>query len=175
MLKTKQLVLCALFCALTIIFAQFVIPATPVQFSLSIVPVLLCGFMLTAKYAFFTQIAYLLLAMAGMPVLGKFMGGPGALFGPTGGYILSYPIMAFVCSVISHKLNSKNPIVNFVCQIPSLMLCYVFGTAYLAISTNISFLAAFFQGVVPFLFFDVAKLALCAVCITILTKHKIKF
>ncbi len=171
-MKTKQLVLCALFCALTIIFAQLIIPTTPVQFSLSILPVLLCGFVLSPKYAFFTQLAYILLGAAGLPVLGKFMGGLGALFGPTGGYVLSYPLMALACSFIAGKANTKNIFINFLCQIPSLLICYIAGSAYLAFNMHTSFYAALAAGVFPFILFDIIKLAVCSLAASLLKHHK---
>lgn len=172
-MKTKQLVLCALFCALTVIFSQIVIPTVPVQFSLSVVPVLMCGFVLEPKYAFLSQISYLFLGICGLPVLGKFMGGAGALFGPTGGYVLSYPLMSVICSFTVQKIKPKNVIWSFVCQILPMLVCYICGSVYLAYTTDISLYTAFFTGVVPFVLFDILKMILCAVCAKILKKHNI--
>ena len=171
-MKTKQLILCSLFCAFNIVFAQLIIPAYPVQFSLCIVPVLLCGLTLLPKYAFFTQLAYLLLGAAGLPVLGKFSGGIGVLLGPTGGYALSYPVMAFICASLVKLLKTKNTFTYFLCQLPGMAVCYLFGTAWLAFVTKSGFYQAFLIGVVPFIVFDILKMLVCSLCAPAINKLK---
>ena len=169
-MKTKQLLLCSLFCALNVIFAQIIVPTAPVQFSLSIIPVMLSGLIFLPEYAFLTQIAYLILGIAGLPVLGKFSGGIGILFGPTGGYILSYPLMALLCAFILKFFKNKNFLTYFFSQLPALAVCYASGSMYLAFITKVSFYQALLIGVAPFIIFDIIKIAVCALLANIIKK-----
>lgn len=172
-MKTKQLLLCSLFCALNIIFAQLIIPTLPVQISLSVIPVLLSGLIMPPRYAALTQAAYLLSGAAGLPVLGKFSGGIGALLGPSGGYALSYPLMAFLCGFILKFVKSKGVLTYFLCQIPAMIICYTFGSVHLALVTKTTFYQAFLAGVVPFVLFDILKITVCAFAAPLILK-KIK-
>ena len=101
-MKTKQLTMTAMFTALTILFAQIILPLsfTPVPLSLSLLPVYLSGAILPKRYAVYSQLVYLLTGVAGLPIFAGFKGGPGVLFGPTGGFLIAYPIMAFLTAWI---------------------------------------------------------------------------
>lgn len=107
-LQTKQMLMAAIFAAIIAICAQIAIPLpfTQVQFSMCVLAVFLCGGVLGIKYGCISVLVYLLLGACGMPVFGKFMGGLGALFGPTGGYMVAYPLMVItigLCGKLSRK------------------------------------------------------------------------
>lgn len=162
-MKTRNLLLTALFAAFTIVFAQLVVPLpfTPVQISLSIMGAFLSGLLLGPKYGALSQLVYLLLAVVGLPVLGKFTGGAGALLGPTGGYVLAYPIMAFFAGYFWDRFGKK----TFVGSLPGMLLglavCYVIGTIWLSVSAKMGIYQAFLAGVAPFLVFDLVKIVCC--------------
>ncbi len=87
--------------ALTAAAAQVSIPLpfTPVPFTLQPMIVLLGGAALGARLGMASQVLYLLAGLAGLPVFAAstvLPPGMGRLLGPTGGYLLSYPIAAFV-------------------------------------------------------------------------------
>jgi biotin transport system substrate-specific component len=96
--KLKGMVFAALFAALTGAVAWFNIPLpfTPVPITLQTLMVLLSGALLGAYIGAMAMIIYLLLGMIGLPVFAGGSSGIGAILGPTGGYLLSYPIAAFV-------------------------------------------------------------------------------
>src|SRR6476620_10725713 len=76
-------------------FAEY-IPPTPVPITLQVFAVLLTGLLLGRRWSIIAQMQYLLLGAAGLPVFAKGGFGMPALFGLTGGYLLSYPIAACV-------------------------------------------------------------------------------
>ncbi|MBS3114084.1 biotin transporter BioY [Candidatus Woesearchaeota archaeon] len=104
--KLKGMVFAALFAALTAAVAWFKIPLpfTPVPITLQTLVVLLSGAMLGAYYGSLSMIIYLILGAIGLPVFAGGASGIGVLFGPTGGYLFSYPVAAFV---IGKMLENK--------------------------------------------------------------------
>ena len=103
--KLKGMVFAALFAALTAAVAWFKIPLpfTPVPITLQTLAVLLSGAMLGAYYGALSMIIYLALGALGLPVFAGGSSGIGALLGPTGGYLFSYPIASFVIGKMLEK------------------------------------------------------------------------
>src|SRR5438132_6987957 len=86
---------------LTAIAAQVSVPLpfTPVPFTFQPMIVLLGGAALGSRLGMTSQIAYLALGIAGLPVFaasGTLPPGAARLLGPTGGYLMAYPFAAFV-------------------------------------------------------------------------------
>lgn len=103
--KLKGMVFAALFAALTAAVAWFKIPLpfTPVPITLQTLVVLLSGAMLGAYYGALSMIIYLVLGAIGLPVFAGGSSGIGALLGPTGGYLFSYPVAAFAIGKMLEK------------------------------------------------------------------------
>lgn len=167
----REVCLIALFTALTAVLAQVVIPLpfTPLPISFGLVAVYLTGIFLPPKCAITVQIAYLIMGGIGLPVFGGFQGGPGRLFGPTGGCLFAYPFMAAVISFALNrpaeiqKLKNKTEVVPhtylkaFVAVSLALIIVYVFATAWLGFTMNISLVEAATLSVAPFIVIDIAK------------------
>lgn len=96
--ELKGMVFAALFAALTAAVAWFKIPLpfTPVPITLQTLVVLLSGAMLGPYYGALSMIIYVAVGAMGLPVFAGGSSGIGALLGPTGGYLVSYFIAAFV-------------------------------------------------------------------------------
>jgi biotin transport system substrate-specific component len=166
----RETALIGVFTSLTIILAQIIIPLPPpaVQISLGLVGVYMTGILLTPKQAVLTQLVYLLLGAAGLPVFGGFKGGISALFGPTGGYLIVYPIMA---AVVSYALNgqkslaeetSRNTYIKAaVSMLIAHTLLYLGGTAWLSVLTGNTFTQALGFAVYPFIPLDIVKIVFC--------------
>ncbi|HEV8399544.1 MAG TPA: biotin transporter BioY, partial [Gemmatimonadales bacterium] len=94
--KTIGVVLGAAFVALA---AQVSVPlpGTPVPMTLQPLAVLLVGGLLGARLGAASMVLYLALGIAGLPVFTPTVPllGIARLLGPTGGYLLAYPVAAF--------------------------------------------------------------------------------
>ena len=101
---------------------------------------------------------YLLIGLAGVPVLSGFSGGPGKLFGPTGGYLIGFIPMAVIGGIFIHRFYQKLYL-QAAGMILGLAVCYLFGTAWLAYQANMDFAAAAAVGVYPFVILDLIKIA----------------
>ena len=91
------------FTILTAISAQIAIPVKPVPFTLQTMAVLLSGAFLGARKGAYSQLLYLFLGVIGLPVFAAIPDGAigfARLFGPTGGYLLAFPLAAFVAGYI---------------------------------------------------------------------------
>lgn len=97
------------FTFLTAIAAQITIPVEPVPFTLQTMVVVLAGAFLGAKNGAYSQIIYLFLGCIGLPVFAQIPDpaiGFARLIGPTGGYLLAFPIAAFITGYFVEKHKS---------------------------------------------------------------------
>lgn len=133
------------------------IPVSPVPVSLGFLAVYFVSMVLGMKLGTLSVIAYILLGLAGLPVFTNFMGGPGKLFGPTGGYIFGYIFMALICGYTAEKWGNKI-ILSFLGMLLGTVVSYLFGTLWLAHQQSLTFVQALFAGVIPYIPFDLVKL-----------------
>ena len=103
----KGMMFAALFAALTAAVSPIKIPLgfTPVPITLQTLMVLLSGALLGPYYGALAMILYILVGALGLPVFAGGSSGIGALLGPTGGYLFSYFIAAFVIGKMLEKKN----------------------------------------------------------------------
>ena len=97
------------FTLLTVVSAQIAIPIKPVPITVQTMAVILSGAFLGAKKGAYSQLISLFLGVIGLPVFAQIPDGAlgfTRLFGPTGGYLLAFPIAAFVVGYIVEKHKS---------------------------------------------------------------------
>src|SRR5690242_14201337 len=81
---------------------SFVVPFTPVPLTLANFGVLAVGLVLGSRKGFAAALTYLGMGAAGLPVFSAGgIGGPMQLVGHTGGYLMAYPIVAFLAGFIA--------------------------------------------------------------------------
>jgi biotin transport system substrate-specific component len=113
-IKSSLLLRILSFTILTAIAAQVAIPVKPVPFTLQTMMVVLAGAFLGARHGAYSQIIYLALGAVGLPVFAQTPDGLigfARLFGPTGGYLLAFPIAAYLTGYIVEKNKSYIPVV----------------------------------------------------------------
>ena len=170
--STRDLVRIGLFTALMVVFAQIAIPLpiSPVPLTLSTFAIFLSSSLLPPQSAIMVQILYILLGLIGFPVFAGFKSGVPVLFGPTGGYIVSYLFMAPVISILSSSL-SKQAVLKKTARISlpyafsyivSMILCYLFGSVWLMFYIGTPFSNVLALAVAPYLLADSLKIILCA-------------
>lgn len=171
-MKTKNLALTAMFTALTMVLGPLVIvlPFTPIPITLALIPIYLCGALLPKKNAFSALIVYLLLGSAGLPIFSQFRGGLGVLFGPTGGFLLAYPVMAFAIALLLEKLPQQRLYSLVIAFVTGLIICYAFGCLMFMAVAHADLAKALTLTVIPFIPLDLAKVAFAAVAALALKK-----
>jgi biotin transport system substrate-specific component len=137
------------------------LPGTPVPMTLQPLAVLLVGGMLGPGLGGVSLVLYLAMGAAGLPVFTPH-GLPGfaRLLGPTGGYLLAYPVAAFAVGRLAGDGRRWGRLALAV--FAGLALIHVGGAAQLLILTG-SAAAALRLGTLPFLVGDVLKLGMAIV------------
>jgi len=131
-LRTSQLFWIFSFTILTAIAAQITVPVKPVPFTLQTMVVLLAGALLGSKNGAYSQLIYLALGVVGLPVFAHTPEaglGFARLFGPTGGYLLAFPLAAFLVGYLVQK--NKTYIGVVISMIAGNVLIIIAGTLFL--------------------------------------------
>lgn len=138
----------------------FPLPFTPVPFTLQPLAVLGVGLWLGPVSGFFATLAYLVEGALGLPVFSPTgFGGVAQLLGPTGGYLLAYPLVAATAGGLTSTLKCRIPVfvaATLACLTATLFL-FTAGASWLAWETHLSVHQAWVAGVAPFLPGDVIK------------------
>jgi len=153
---------------LTIAAAQVSIPMpfTPVPFTLQPMVVLLGGAALGSRLGMSSQLLYLLLGLAGLPVFAAspiLPQGFARLLGPTGGYLMSYPIAAFVAGYLAERRFDRRYLTSVVAMGAGLAVIFACGVLWMAFGTpDVGLSTAIRTGLIPFIPADIIKILLAA-------------
>jgi biotin transport system substrate-specific component len=150
--------------ALTALAARVSVPLpfTPVPFTLQPLVVLLGGAVLGARLGLASQVLYLAAGVAGLPVFAwspLLPNGAARLLGPTGGYLMSYPLAAWVTGALAERGFDRRYATSVVAMAAGLAVIFAGGVTWLAlVSPGARTLAeAARAGLWPFLAADVLK------------------
>lgn len=131
------------------------IPGTPVPVTLQPLVVVLAGFWLGPAAGASSMLLYLAAGAAGLPVFAP-VGVPGfaRLLGPTGGYLLAYPLAAMVAGWLGARAASFPA--RAAAASAGVLVIYLGGLAQLTALTG-SLGRAAMIGVLPFVALDLVK------------------
>jgi biotin transport system substrate-specific component len=154
---------------LTVAAAQVSVPLpfTPVPFTFQPMVVLIAGAALGAKLGAYSQMLYLALGIAGLPVFAAspiLPQGALRLLGPTGGYLMAYPLAAFVAGYLAERGFDRRYWTSFAAMTAGLFIVFAVGVTWLATfaSPAVGLDTALRFGFWPFVGADLIKLALAA-------------
>jgi biotin transport system substrate-specific component len=152
------------------ISAHLAIPiaGTPVPMTMQPLAVLFVGGALGATLGGSSLVLYLAMGIAGLPVFSLY-GGPGgiaSIIGPSGGYLLAFPLAAAATGRIVG--DGRGTLRVAVGALTGLVLIHLGGLAQLAILTGSAQRAAVL-GTLPFILGDIGKLALAIAMLRPLT------
>ena len=160
--------------ALTAAAAQVSVPLPFTQVPLTFQPmvVLLGGLFLGSGLGLASQALYLMAGVAGLPVFAASATlPPGAwrLIGPTGGYLMSYPIATFLVGYLAERGFDRRYVTSLLAMLAGLVVVYGGGVAWLGLfarssaeAAPIGLQAALVSGVYPFVVADLVKLVAAA-------------
>lgn len=154
-MKAKDIAYPSLFAALTAVGAQIAIPIGTVPITLQVLFVLLSGFILGSRLGFLSQLIYLLMGSLGLPVFANLSGGFAYIYGPTGGYLIAFPLAAFLVGFLSER---QETFLNYtLAMLLGILVIYLLGWFRLGIFMGGDFKKAFIVGVAPFVIIDLIK------------------
>lgn len=158
------------------------LPFTPVPFTLQPLAVLIVGGLLGARAGAAALVLYLALGLVGLPVFAAGGSGIGRLMGPTGGYLLAFPVAAAVVGYVSEQWGRRGregrtipsppsplarPVTLLAACALGMVVIHVGGSAQLALLTGNPELALR-TGFFPFLTGDLLKIGLAALVVLLL-------
>jgi len=146
------------FSILTAISAQISIPIKPVPFTLQSMIVLLAGAFLGAKNGAYSQIVYILMGVIGLPVFAQTADGTmgiARLLGPTGGYLIAFPLAAFLVGYLTERSQKYFSLV--LSMFAAEMVILYIGTLYLNLTYFHNFMKALEAGAAIFTIWMVIK------------------
>lgn len=160
----RALSLMSAFIVLTAIGALVTIPVFTIPITMQVPIVLLSGFFLGKKYGLLSQLGYLALGLLGLPIFSAMRGGPGVILTPTFGFLIGFPVAAFVCGMLREKINEKNILQIILIFFIALIPIYLFGLLHIwlfsevVIGKRLSLNASLSIAVLPFILPEFAKI-----------------
>ena len=156
-MSVRDLTFIGISVALITIMAQLTVPLPVVPLTMQTFAVPLVGAALGAKKGAIAALVYVLLGAVGAPVFAGFGGGFHRIIGPWGGYLLSYPIFAFVAGFGADK--GKNNWLGLGLVVGSI-INLTMGTIQLGLVNNLMVWDAFIRGFAQFIPAEIIKLTL---------------
>ena len=132
------------------------LPFTPVPVSLSNFGVLLVGLLLGGRLGCAALLLYLVEGSAGLPV---FSNGSLGIFGPTGGYLMAYPLVAFLAGALRGKGGFARALgASMIAE----GVLFAAGISWLMLAFHAPLRMAASWGLYPFLVAEIAKVIAAA-------------
>jgi len=159
----RSIVLIAVFAAL--IAALGFVPKFTLAFGVPITAqslgIMLCGTVLGSKRGGAAALLFVALTLAGLPLLSGGRGGLGLLSGPSVGFIIGFPIAAFVTGWVMERMQMNVLTSSFIAALAGgVVALYIPGVIGMAVVLDKSLIAAF--GLVSaFVLGDLVKVIIC--------------
>lgn len=162
-MSVRDICYAGLFAAVIAVMAQISIPMPlGVPMTMQTFAITLAAVVLGAKLSALSSLIYLILGAVGIPVLANFSGGFDKFVGPTGGFLISFPLMAFIIGWgAEHRKDFKGAYV--LALILGTVVNYVVGVALFCVVTNGSVAAGITACVLPFIPTAIIKAVLASV------------
>ena len=138
------------------------LPFTPVPLTLANFGVLLVGLTLGSRRGFAALTLYLAAGAMGAPVFApSALSGVAQLLGPTGGYLISYPFVAFLAGWIAEG-GPKTFTRYALASVAGEILLFVSGVSWIMVLLHAPLARAANFGLYPFIFAEVIKVLAAA-------------
>lgn len=168
--SSTDLALIATFAALIAVCAilpSFSVTGVGVPFTLQMFGIFLAAAVLGAKRGALAVLLYLAVGTAGVPVFSGGHAGPGTWVGNTGGYLLAFPIAAFIVGLIASRVARSKPasfvvLVSVAAAIVTVAVVGTLGTIGMAIKLDVSLRVAWSYAT-PFFVADIIKGVVAAI------------
>ena len=171
LLSVRRMTRNAVYLAILCVIGMFSLPlGDNIKVSLQLLIVFIIGLSVEsiADSIIITSL-YLLLGMF-LPIYAGFNAG----ISPTFGYVISFVVICIPLYFLN-KLKIKNQFLRMgIACFVSLIICYAIGTLFLSLYLNLSLEKALLISVVPYIPFDIAKIIIATLVVSVLPKEKLK-
>jgi len=160
--RAQDILNVALFSALTAIGALIHIPLPVVPITLQTVFTYMAGALLGGYLGALSQIIYVLMGVAGLPIFAGWRAGISVLVGPTGGYLFGFIPGAFAIGKLAEMRETPSFRWLLICMTAGTAIIYTLGVLQLMNWMRISVNEAIVIGVLPFIVGDSLKMLAAA-------------
>jgi biotin transport system substrate-specific component len=162
--RARDAVLVVAAALLTALCAQISIPipGDPVPITGQTFAVLLTGAALGANRGALGQLLYVALGLVGLPFYADGASGWTVVSGATGGYLIAFPIAAYVVGRLAELRMDRNPLKAVIPFTLGSLIVFAIGVPWLAVSADLSLSRAIELGFVPFIPGGIIKALLAA-------------
>lgn len=158
--RIQKLCITGVMCAAICILSPIAIPMPlGVPLTLQTFIIAIAGIMLGGRQGMVATALYLLVGAIGIPVFSNFTGGYQCLIGPTGGFLLSFPLMAYIIGKGAEYMKRSPAILPLALILGNLVNMF-FGTLFYCLLTKTPASAGIAACVLPFLPAAVIKIIL---------------
>lgn len=163
-MNLRLTVYAALFTALIITggYISIPLPVGPVPIVLADFFVMAAGLFLGFKWGLASVALYLSLGVLGLPVFAGGRAGLAVLFGPTGGYLFGYLLLAAAVGFLAGR-GRPSIARHLVALVTGNLLLYGAGVPWLKAVTNLGWAGAISAGLIPFLPGSIIKIAVAVI------------
>lgn len=166
-LSVQDMCMIGMFTAIIVIMAQISIPMPMgVPMTMQTFAITLAAIVMGAKNSTIASFIYVLLGAIGVPVFASFTGGVGIVVGATGGFIMTFPIMALIIG-LGADFYKKNKAWLIVGILVGTIVNYIGGTLwYCFVTGNMTgngFMAGIAACVLPFIPTAIIKAVLAVI------------
>ena len=161
--SVRDICYAGLFAAVIAVMAQISIPMPlGVPMTMQTFAITLAAVVLGSKLSAIATLVYLLLGAVGVPVLANFSGGIDKFVGPTGGFLISFPIMAYIIGLgVEHRDAFKGAFP--VAVVAGTVVNYIVGVILFVIVAHSTVSVAVSACVLPFIPTAIIKAVLACV------------
>lgn len=148
-MKSKSIAYVGVATAMIAVMAQISIPMpSGVPMTMQSFAIILAAVVLGAKKSFCSLCVYVLLGVVGLPVFASFTGGIGKIVGPTGGFIISFPVMAYIIG-LGTDCRKRIKGIRIIMLVLGICVNYAAGVAVFCAYSKCRFIAAVYACVLP--------------------------
>lgn len=156
-MKTRDMIIIAIFAALTAVGAFMKIQIGVVPFTFQYFFCALSGALLGSKRGIISQLVYVGMGLIGIPIFTN-GGGPTYVFQPTFGYLLGFILCSFIIGWFVERMEKVSFVKVLMATVAGLLVVYLVGVPYLYMIVKLyfgkaayTFNAALVAGFVPFI------------------------
>ena len=141
---------------------SFPLPGSPVPVTGQTFAVLLTGAALGANRGASGQLLYVALGLSGLPFYADGESGAQVVFGATGGYLVAFPLAAWICGKAAELRFDRSPLKALPVFAVGTLVVFLVGVPWLAVAAETDLTTAIDLGFTPFILGGIVKAALAA-------------
>ena len=151
--------------------AHIYIPTLPIPFTMQSLTLMLIASQLGSRLAVYTVLLYIVEAFIGFPVTTIKAVGMGLFMAPSFGYIIGYIFMAYIIGLMKDNGHDRKILTSIPYILLGNQVMFDVGVVFLSYFLG-SFEKGFLYGYVPFVIFDLIKVSIVVLSLSVMARFR---